>query len=170
MVQRPLPGSQCGHQDPAGLCSSSMPTSLQHKEQSPQVRPGTNGTTSSSPSDMRFVASATEIGLSKTTPQAPGAAEMVIRPLRRNYGAARSRAASVGHRRPAHTTEKAGHCPAFPSQSSCLYWISSGSADPQGPICRAYPSCGKPRYIRWRCRRVTGCCWCSGGYPSCHRR
>jgi hypothetical protein len=168
MVQRPLPGSQCGHQDPAGLCSSSMPTSLQHKEQSPQVRPGTNATTSFSPSDIRFAASATEIGLSKTTPQAPGAAEMVIRPLRRNCGAARSRAARVGASQ-AGGRRKGRAVPGL-SVAIVLHVLSSGSAVREEPRCCHCRSCGKPRYIRWRCRRATGCCWCSAGYPWCRRR
>src|SRR5215470_9712726 len=39
MVHPPRPGAQCRHQTPAGFWSSSTCASLQHSEQSPQLRP-----------------------------------------------------------------------------------------------------------------------------------
>src|SRR5262249_13088281 len=41
MVHPPRPGAQCRHHTPEGLSSSSTFASLQHSEQSPQLRPGT---------------------------------------------------------------------------------------------------------------------------------
>jgi hypothetical protein len=40
MVHPPRPGAQCRHHTPEGLSSSSICASLQHNEQSPQLRPG----------------------------------------------------------------------------------------------------------------------------------
>src|SRR5215475_4991939 len=39
MVHPPRPGAQCRHHTPEGLSSSSTCASLQHSEQSPQMRP-----------------------------------------------------------------------------------------------------------------------------------
>jgi hypothetical protein len=52
MVHPPRPGAQCVRHIPTGLLNASIRRSLQHSEQSPQLRPGTNCTTLSVLFDM----------------------------------------------------------------------------------------------------------------------